>query len=90
MMSLLLQIGPWLAGLVGIIAALFMRQQAKATKAQAAQEVAETKQEVADRTAAAAQTAAKATGERGNVENEIAAMPAADREQRLRDDWTRN
>jgi len=50
----LTQIGPWLAGLVGIIAGLFMRQQAKATKAQAAQEVAEKKQEVAERTAAAA------------------------------------
>ncbi|MCI1005196.1 hypothetical protein [Herbaspirillum sp. C7C8] len=90
MIALLLKIGPWLAGLVGIVAGLFMRQQAKATKAEAAQEVAETKQEVADRNAAAAQKAAQATGERGNVENEIAAMPAADREQRLRDDWTRN
>ncbi|AYR23040.1 hypothetical protein [Herbaspirillum rubrisubalbicans] len=89
MIDILLSIAPWLAGLIGIVAGLFMHQQAKATKAQAAQEVAETKQEVDDRNTAAAQKAAQATGERGNVENEIAAMPAADREQRLRDDWTR-
>ncbi|MFX7548700.1 hypothetical protein ABTJ50_20390 [Acinetobacter baumannii] len=43
-MALLLQIGPWLAGLVGIIAGLFLRQQAKTDTALAAQEVADTKQ----------------------------------------------
>lgn len=88
MMALLLQIGPWLAGLVGIVAGIFMRQQAKATKAQAAQEVAETKQKVAEQSAAAAQAGADSAKERIHVENEIAARPSGDAAQRLRDRWS--
>lgn len=83
MMALLLQIGPWLAGLVGIVAGLFMRQQAKA-----AQEVAETKQKVAEQSAAAAQAGADSAKERNHVENEIAARPSGDAAQRLRDRWS--
>ncbi len=89
MMALLLQIGPWLAGLVGILAGLFMHQQAKATKAQAAQEVAETKQKVAERDAAAAQAGAVAAQERTNVENTIAASPDTSAA-KLRDNWSRD
>jgi len=88
MMALLLQIGPWLAGLVGIVAGIFMRQQAQATKAKAAQEVAETKQKVAEQSAAAAQAGTDSAKERIHVENEIAAGPSGDATQRLRDRWS--
>lgn len=90
MIALLLKIGPWLAGLVGIIAGLFMRQQASATKAQAAQEVAETKQKVAEREAAAAQSGANAAQERNDVENTIAAAPPGSSAAKLRDNWSRD
>ncbi len=89
MIALLLKIGPWLAGLVGIIAGLFMRQQAKTSKAEAAQEVAESRKEVAEHNAATAQASANAAQERTNVENEIAGLPADAVDKRLRNDWTR-
>lgn len=89
MIALLLKIGPWLAALVGIVAGLFMRQQAKTTKAEAAQEVAETKQKVAEREVVAAQSGAAAAQERTNVENTIAASPGTS-VAKLRDNWSRD
>lgn len=88
MIALLLQIGPWLAGLVGIVAGMFMRQQAKTTEAEAAQEVAEGRQKVAEQSAAAAQAGADSAKERIHVENEITARPSGDAARRLRDRWS--
>lgn len=92
MIDLILSIAPWLAGLaglVGIVAGLFLHQQAKTTKAQAAQEVAETKQKVAEREAVAAQSGAAAAQERTNAENTISATPGTSAA-KLRDNWSRD
>lgn len=90
MIAWILKLGPWLAGLVGIIAGLFLRQQAKTTTAEAKQEVAEVKQQDAEKQAVAAQSGADAVKERTHVENTIAAAPAGDSAAKLRDQWSRD
>ncbi|MDT0355709.1 hypothetical protein RJO15_08030 [Herbaspirillum huttiense F1] len=90
MIALLLKVWPWLVGVAGLIAGLFMRQQAKTTKAEAAQEVAETKQKTAEREAAAAQSGANSVQERTDVENTISAAPPGSSAAKLRDSWSRD
>lgn len=90
MMALILQFGPWLLGILGAVAALFMRQQVKTAKAEAKQEVAEAHAKIDQGNTAAAQSGAAAVKERINVENDIAARPAGDSAQRLRDTWSRD
>ncbi|CAG9177800.1 hypothetical protein [Cupriavidus pampae] len=93
----LLKFGPWLLGVAGVVFAAFRHQQASTATAKAAQREAEADAKVAqiertegeaDATAARAQV--NAVKERTNVENEIAAGPAGESADRLRNDWSRD
>lgn len=90
MMAMILEFGPWLLGILGAAAALFMRQQIKTTKAEAKEQVAEAHAKIDQGNAAAAQSGAAAVKERINVENDIAAKPSGDSAQRLHDSWSRD
>ncbi|WP_050466370.1 hypothetical protein [Herbaspirillum chlorophenolicum] len=89
MIDIILKAWPYLLAAIGAIAALFFKQGADKTKAQAAQEVAEIKQKVAEQNAAAALSGANAAKERTDVENTIAGHPG-ESGQRLRDEWSRD
>lgn len=90
MIDAIIKFGPWLLGIIGAVAALFMRQQVKTAKAEAKQEVAEAHAKIDQGNTAAAQSGAAAVQERIHVENDIAAQPAGNSAQRLRDDWSRD
>jgi len=90
MMTLILQFGPWLLGILGLVFGLFKHQQTKTVKAEAKQQVAEANAKIDQGNTAAAQSGAAAVQERIHVENDIAARPADDSAQRLRDNWSRD
>lgn len=90
MSGLLLELGPWLLGIIGLVFGLFSHQRAKVVKAEAKQEVAEAHSKIEQANASASQAGADAAKERIHVENNIAARPAGDSTERLRDNWSRD
>ena len=90
MIEIILKIWPFLLTAGVAILAIFFKQGADKTKAQARQELAEVKQRDAEQHAAAAQSGATAAKERTDVENTIATAPAGDSAGKLRDAWSRD
>lgn len=91
MMALLSEFGPWLLAAGGALLAFVFNLKRKTDKAEADRAVAQVKKEAADANVAVTQKAAAAAKERTDVENDIAARPAGDSANRLRNDgWTRD
>jgi hypothetical protein len=103
MLTLILQLGPWvLAALAGVFALLTHANskakvaaadqkvaEARTSAAQAQTQTAEVRDAEAQANASAAQAGAQAVKERTDVENDIAALPSGVAQQRLRDEWSR-
>jgi hypothetical protein len=103
MLTLILQLGPWvLAALAGVFALLTHANskakvaaadqkvaEARTSAAQAQTQTAEVRDAEAQANASAAQAGAQAVKERANVENDVAALPAGSAADQLRDEWSR-